>query len=255
MRIKKLSFPGSQEYELGARLDLPEEGEPQAFAIFAHCFTCTKNLKAINNIDQALTAAGIAVLRFDFTGLGESEGDFAETNFSSNVGDLVAAADFLAENYRAPQILIGHSLGGAAVMQAAQEVPSCVAVATIAAPAQLEDLKHLILSRGEEIEARGEARVQIGNQEFRLKKQFIEDLERNNMQRVIARLERPLIVFHSPADRVVDIRNAYAIFETASHPKSFVSLDQAGHLLLDEADSRYVGAMIATWASRYCALR
>jgi putative redox protein len=251
VRIKKLRFPGSQDYELGARLDLPDAGQPVAYALFAHCFTCTKNLKAVGNVNQALAERGIAVLRFDFTGLGESEGDFADTNFSSNVADLVAAADFLATHHQAPKILIGHSLGGAAVMQAAHKIPSCVAVVTIAAPAELDHLGRLLLSTREKVEREGEAEVLLAGRKFKLKRQFFEDLERNNMQQVITNLGRAVLIFHSPFDSIVEIKNAHQIFELARHPKSFVSLDRADHLLLDEKDSTYVGAMIATWAGRY----
>jgi alpha/beta superfamily hydrolase len=253
MRIKKLMFPGSQDYELGARLDLPEDGEPTAFALFAHCFTCTKNLRAIGNIGRALAQKGIGVLRFDFTGLGESEGDFADTNFSSNVADLVAAARYLQENYQAPEILIGHSLGGAAVIHAALQIPACAAVATIAAPSQLDHLRQLILSQDHEIREKGVAQVQIGPRQFTVKRQFLNDLARTNMRQAIADLDRPLAIFHSPVDRVVSIKNAYEIFELASHPKSIISLDQADHLLMEEEDSHYAGGMVATWASRYCA--
>jgi putative redox protein len=252
VKIKKLRFPGSQDYELGARLDLPDEGEPTAFALFAHCFTCTKNLKAINNIDRALTDRQIAVLRFDFTGLGESEGDFAETDFSSNVKDLLAAADFLAAHYEPVKILIGHSLGGAAVIQAANQVPSCVGVATIAAPADLDHLKHILLSKNQEIREKGEAKVVIGGRQFTIKEQFLDDLERTNMRQAITQLERPLMIFHSPSDNVVDIKNAYEIFQAAQQPKNYISLDQADHLLMQEEDSRYVGFMVANWAHRYC---
>jgi alpha/beta superfamily hydrolase len=251
MKIKKLRFPGSQDYELGARLDLPDEHPPAAFALFAHCFTCTKNLKAIGNISRALAERGIAVLRFDFTGLGESEGDFADTNFSSNVEDLIAAASFLKSDYQAPKILIGHSLGGAAVIQAAHDIPACVAVATIAAPSNLEHLNRLLVSTKEKIEREGVAEVTLGGRTFTIKKQFFDDLAEKNMRWAIAGLERALLILHSPVDQTVGIDNAHQIFTTARHPKSFISLDRAGHLLMDERDSLYVGAMIATWASRY----
>jgi alpha/beta superfamily hydrolase len=253
MRIKKLRFPGSLDYELGARLDLPDDENPLAFALFAHCFTCTKNLKAINNIDHALTEHQIAVLRFDFTGLGESEGDFSDTNFTSNVEDLLAAVRFLRDRYAAPKLLVGHSLGGAAVIQAASDVPSCVAVAVIAAPSELGHLTRILLSKGPEIEERGEAEVNIGGRTFKIKKQLIDDLERSNMLKVISGLDRPLMLFHSPDDQVVGIENADEIFRVAQHPKSLISLDGADHLLLREEDSRYVGLMIATWATRYWA--
>jgi alpha/beta superfamily hydrolase len=251
MKIKKLRFPGSQDYKLGARLDLPDEHPPAAYALFAHCFTCTKNLKAISNISRALAERGIAVLRFDFTGLGESEGDFADTNFSSNVEDLIAAARFLASDYQAPKILIGHSLGGAAVIQAAHDIPACVAVATIAAPSNLEHLNRLLVSTKEKIEQEGVAEVTLGGRTFTIKKQFFDDLAEKNMRWAIAGLERALLILHSPVDQTVGIDNAHQIFTTAKHPKSFVSLDRAGHLLMDERDSLDVGAMIATWAGRY----
>jgi putative redox protein len=251
MKIKKFRFPGSQDYELGARLDLPDEVEPTSFALFAHCFTCTKNLKPVSNINQALTEEEIAVMRFDFTGLGESEGDFADTNFSSNVGDLIAAAKYLESHYQAPKILIGHSLGGAAVMQAAQYIPSCVAVATIAAPSDLDYVSRLFVHKQDEIQREGETEVKLAGRKFRIKRQFLEDLQQNNMKQIISELDKPLLIFHSPADTVVGIDNAYHIFDMANQPKSFISLDRADHLLMQERDSLYVGAMVATWASKY----
>jgi len=251
MRIKRLRFPGSQDYSLGAQLDLPDAEPPSAYALFAHCFTCTKNLKAVGNINRALTQQGIAVLRFDFTGLGESEGDFADTNFTSNVEDLIAAAGFLELHYAAPKILIGHSLGGAAVMQAARHISSCVAVVTIAAPCDLEHLGRVLVSTKAQVERQGQAEIVLGGRKFKIKKQFFDDLEQNNMQQVIANLSKPLLICHSPDDDRIDIANAHHIFTTAPHPKSFVALHQADHLLMDERDSSYVGAMIATWAGKY----
>ncbi|MFZ2360627.1 MAG: alpha/beta fold hydrolase [Anaerolineae bacterium] len=236
---------------LGARLDLPLEGRPLAYAIFAHCFTCTKNIKAASHISRTLNRQRIAVLRFDFTGLGDSEGDFAETNFTSNVADLVAVARFLAEEFEPPTLLIGHSLGGAAALQAAQHIPSVVGVATIAAPADTSHLARLLASTKATAELEGEARVTIGGATFRLKRQFFDDLERANMQRTVESLGRALLVLHSPADRTVDIDNAMQIFAAARHPKSFVSLDTADHLLSDQRDSWYAGEVIAAWASRW----
>lgn len=251
MKIEKIHFPGSQEYSLGAQLDLPEQGKPMAYALFAHCFACTKNIKAVSNINRAMTEAGFGVLRFDFTGLGESEGDFADTNFSSNVGDLVAAAGFLEKAYEAPRILIGHSLGGAAVIQAARHLPSCAAVATIGAPSRLQFKEKLPSEKRSDIEERGETEITLAGRSFRIKKQFFDDLDQNNMEENIANLRRPLLIFHSPIDEMVDIRNATEIFRAAKHPKSFVSLAGADHLLTDKRDSRYVGAVVATWSSRY----
>ncbi len=236
---------------LGARLDLPLEGRPLAHAIFAHCFTCTKNIKAASHISRALNRQRIAVLRFDFTGLGDSEGDFAETNFTSNVSDLVAVARFLADEFEPPKLLIGHSLGGSAALQAASHIPSLVGVVTIAAPAEASHLARLLAKTKATAAVEGEARVTIGGATFRLKKQFFDDLEHTNMQRTIESLDRALLVLHSPADQTVHIDNAMQIFAAARHPKSFVSLDTADHLLSHQRDSWYAGEVIAAWASRW----
>lgn len=251
MKSERIQFTGSQGVRLTARLDMPDSAEPSSYALFAHCFTCTKNLKAVGNITQAMTEAGIAVFRFDFTGLGESEGDFADTNFSSNVDDLLAAAKHLAADYRNPMIMIGHSLGGAAVIQAARSIDSVKAVATIAAPAEPAYIEHLLRSAKDEIEQKGIADVNIGGRTFSIKKQFIEDISDQNMQEAIFNLNRALLIFHSPKDRTVEIDNAAKIFSRARHPKSFISLDNADHLLSDEEDSRYTGKMTATWAAKY----
>lgn len=251
MQKSRLTFIGSQKVKLAAQLDTPDQGAPRAYALFAHCFTCTKNLKAIQTINQSLTEEGIAVLRFDFTGLGESEGDFADTNFSSNVDDLVAAAQYLETEHQAPKILIGHSLGGAAVLQAAARIESCRALATIAAPAEPSHVVKLFQSEAKEIEEHGEASVRLAGREFTIKKQFIDDLEQSRMTRAIANLRRALAIFHSPIDNIVGIDNAAAIFQAAKHPKSFISLDQADHLLSREEDSRYVGRIAAAWCAKY----
>ncbi len=202
----------------------------------------------------ALTRQGIGVLRFDFTGLGESEGEFAETNFSSNVADLAAAADFLKDNFAAPKLLIGHSLGGAAVLQAAGRIDSCAAVATIAAPADPSSVTRHLGNTTQEIEQRGEAEITLGGRKFRIKKQFLEDLEQVQMEDTIRNLGRPLLLFHSPQDAVVGIENARKIFETARHPKSFISLDKADHLLSAREDSLYLGSVLAAWAHKYIGL-
>lgn len=251
MQYKKLTFTNADGMRLAARLDLPVDGKPLAFALFAHCFTCTKNLKAINHIDRALTRQGIAVLRFDFTGLGESEGDFADTNFSSNVADLVAAAKFLETAYEAPRILIGHSLGGAAVLQAAADIPAATAVVTIGAPAEPDHVTRLLGSTREQISRDGEAEVILAGRTFRIKKQFLDDLESNRMQETVAGLKKALLIMHAPLDDTVGIENAARIFQAARHPKSFISLDKADHLLGNEQDSMYAGSMIATWANKY----
>lgn len=251
MPILKPAIYNESGDRLGAQLDLPLEGRPIAYAIFAHCFTCTKNIKAAAHISRSLTRRRIAVLRFDFTGLGESEGDFAETTFTSNVSDLTAVARYLADEFEPPQILIGHSLGGSAALQAAHQIPSVVGVVTIAAPAETAHLVRLLAGSKEMADHQGEARVTIGGTTFRLKKEFFEELEHTNMRRAIQTLDRALLVMHSPEDTTVDIANAMEIFATARHPKSFVSLDQANHLLSEQRDSWYVGEVIAAWAGRY----
>ncbi|MEM7126132.1 MAG: alpha/beta fold hydrolase [Chloroflexota bacterium] len=251
MNYKKLIFPNSQGELLGARLDLPVDSEPIAYALFAHCFTCTKNIRAAGNISRALTQHSIGVLRFDFTGLGESEGDFANTNFTSNVDDLVAAADYLEREYEAPKILVGHSLGGAAVLQAASRLPKVAAVATVAAPYDPGHVTHLLQSAKEEIENEGEAEVLLAGRPFRIKKQFLDDLESTQSEQCIRNLKKALLVLHGPLDQTVGIENAANIFQAAKHPKSFITLDEADHLLSNEADSLYAGAMIGAWANKY----
>ncbi|MGD0400700.1 MAG: bifunctional alpha/beta hydrolase/OsmC family protein [Syntrophobacteraceae bacterium] len=252
MQFQKLYFKNPDGKRLAARLDLPLDEKPTAFAVFAHCFTCTKNFNAVVNINRALALHGIAVLRFDFTGLGESEGDFSETSFSTNVADLIAAAHFLEDAYEPPRLLIGHSLGGAAVIQAAQGIPSAEAVATIAAPA---DLKGLLSSIDgpplEELEKDGETKINISGRDFKIKTQFLNDLKQDNMAEAIGALRRPLLIFHSPTDRIVSIDQAAKIFTAARHPKSFISLDKADHLLSNREDSLYVGSVLAAWASKY----
>ncbi len=251
MRTERVEFQGAGGDRLSARLGLPVDGRVRACALFAHCFTCSKDLKSVVNITQALNQAGIAVLRFDFTGLGESEGDFADTTFSSNVEDLILACEFMTERLEAPSILIGHSLGGAAVLQAAGRMPSVEAVATIGAPADPEHVAHLFEDSLDEIEQKGSADVVLAGRRFTVRQDFIRDLAGQRMKETIGDLRRPLLIFHSPNDRMVGIENAAQIYEAARHPKSFISLDQADHLLLNEKDSLYVGAVLAAWVSRY----
>lgn len=245
-----IRFPGALGATLAARLDLPAQA-PRAFALFAHCFTCSKDSKAATYISAALAERGIAVLRFDFTGLGGSEGDFANTNFSSNVGDLVAAADFLRANHRAPAILIGHSLGGAAVLAAAPKIPEAVAVATLGAPFDPGHVLRLLKGSVGAIEKEGEAQVDIAGRAFRIKKQFLDDIQGQRLGEVLARLGKALIVMHSPRDTIVDIESAARIFTAARHPKSFVSLDPSDHLLSRREDALYAGHLLAAWAERY----
>ncbi|MEM9361791.1 MAG: bifunctional alpha/beta hydrolase/OsmC family protein [Bacteroidota bacterium] len=251
MSLQKVSFSNKEGQHLVGRLELPADQHPHNFAIFAHCFTCTKNLLAVKNISKALTSNGFAVLRFDFTGLGESEGDFADTNFSGNVDDLVAAADFLTENYTAPTLLIGHSLGGAAVIFAASDIESIKAVATVGAPSNPVHVKHLFKSGLQEIVATGEAVVNLSGRDFKIKKQFVDDLETKSLPDTAKALRKPILIMHSPQDDTVGIKNAEEIYRAAHHPKSFVSLDGADHLLFKKEDSLYVGEVISGWAKRY----
>lgn len=250
MKRKRIQFPGATGDTLVGRLESPD-GEPTAYALFAHCFTCSKDLKAAGWISRALLERGIAVLRFDFTGIGESAGDFADTNFRSNIQDLIAAADHLRDAFAAPQILIGHSLGGAAVVAAARQISEAVAVATIGAPSDTAHLKETLLSRAPELESEEEAEVNLAGRKFRIKRQFLEDLEKDHMDRALGDLGKALLIFHSPIDTVVGIDHARRLYQAAKHPKSFISLEDADHLLTDQADARYVGEVLAAWAGRY----
>ncbi len=250
IRTQKVTFKSALSEELDARLDMPKD-TVRAYALFAHCFTCSKEVFAASRISQALAARGIAVLRFDFTGLGGSDGDFANTNFSSNVQDLIAAADFLREEYEAPALLIGHSLGGAAVLAAARRVPEARAVATISAPSSAEHVKAHLRDSLDEIESAGEAEVLLGGRPFRIRKQFLDDIEGRTLAGEIGHMKKALIVFHAPRDEIVSIDNATDIFVAARHPKSFVSLDDADHLLSRRKDAVYVADVMSAWASRF----
>lgn len=250
VRSEKITFTGSMGDALAARLDSPI-GPVRAYALFAHCFTCSKDIFAASRIAGALAERGIAILRFDFTGLGMSDGDFANTNFSSNVADLVAAADFLRTEFEAPRILVGHSLGGAAVLAAAASVPEAVAVATVGAPSTAHHVAEAFADNIDQINAMGEAEVQLAGRPFRIKKQFLEDIAEQTLTDKIANLKKALIVFHAPRDQQVSIDNAADIFQAARHPKSFVSLDDADHLLSKKEDAIYVADVMSAWASRY----
>jgi putative redox protein len=251
MNIKKVTFTNNDGLELTGRIELPIHQHPHNFVIFAHCFTCNKNLLAVKNISRALTANGFGVLRFDFTGLGESDGEFADTNFSGNVEDLISASNFLKANYKAPSLLVGHSLGGAAVIFAASKIESVKAVATVGAPSNPKHVQHLLHSSVEDIKATGQASVNIGGRNFTIKKQFLDDIEAQSLPEVAKNLRKALLVMHSPQDTTVGIKNAEDIYVAAHHPKSFVSIDGADHLLMNASDSNYVGNVIANWAQRY----
>lgn len=251
MSTRTVDFAGSGGNRLSARLELPPGEAYRGTALFAHCFTCSKQLRAVVTISRALARSGLAVLRFDFTGLGESEGEFGDTSFSSNVEDLVAACTYLTDALEAPSVLVGHSLGGAAVLQAAARIPRVRAVATIGAPADPSHVLHLIDEHEEEIRAKGSAQVTIAGRGFRIGRQFLEDLEGSSMRTVVGGLDSALLFFHSPIDEVVGIENAAQLYGMAKHPKSFVSLDSADHLLTRDADAAYVAQVLAAWASRY----
>ncbi len=254
MPTERILFPGSLGVNLAARWDLPDK-PAKSHVLFAHCFTCSKNLRAVVNISKALNDLDIAVFRFDFTGLGESEGDFADTNFSSNVEDLLAAADFMADKGDAPAMLIGHSLGGAAILEAGPRLESVKALVTIGAPHDPAHVAHLLSSKRDEIERDGVAKVRLGGRTFAIKKQFLDDLESSSHDGKVRDLRRALLVMHSPIDDIVGIDNAAQIFQAAKHPKSFVSLDTADHLLSKEEDSHYAAHVLAAWASRYIPCR
>jgi putative redox protein len=251
MKFKTLRFQNANGETLSGRLDLPLGASPDAYAIFAHCFTCSKHTKAVAAVSHALTRRGIAVLRFDFTGLGDSEGDFSDTTFSSNVADLITAAEYLEAHYAAPTILVGHSFGGTACLKAAVDLPGVKAVATIGSPFDPAHVQHLLGNSREEIKKSGEAAVTLGGRPFRIKRQFLEDLDRADMIEVLPKLNRALLVLHSPVDEVVGIDNAAQIYQAARHPKSFISLDTADHMLGRPADAEYAGSVIAGWAARY----
>jgi putative redox protein len=246
----KVEFPGSLGHLLAARLDQPNT-LPRAWAVFAHCFTCSKDSKAAAYIARALVEAGFGVLRFDFTGLGGSGGDFANTHFSSNVGDLVSAADWLRSEHGAPALLIGHSLGGAAVLAAAHRIADARAVVTLGAPFEPAHVVHHFGEGLALIETDGEARVTLAGREFTLRREFLDDVASQPQAERIRALRRPLLVLHAPGDTIVGVDNARRIFEQALHPKSFVSLDDADHLLNSQGDAAYAAGLIAAWAKRY----
>lgn len=250
MRVERATFPGADGSLLSARLDAPDS-PARAYALFAHCFTCGKDVFAASRIAQALVEHGIAVLRFDFTGLGASEGEFANTTFSSNVADLVAAADYLRRDHQAPALMIGHSLGGAAVLAAAAAIAEVRAVATIGAPSDPSHVAGLFRDSVAEIEERGEALVQLAGRPFRIKREFLADAAEQNLRERITHLRRALLILHSPADTTVAIGNATSIFVNARHPKSFISLADADHLLTRRSDATYAANLIATWSERY----
>jgi putative redox protein len=250
MRTKRHDFPGAHGHPLAARIEAPDD-EPHAYALYAHCFTCGKDMLTTRHITHELTAHGIAVMRFDFTGIGASGGDFADTNFSTNIDDLLAAADYLRTHFTAPQLLIGHSLGGTAMLAAAEHIPEARAVVTIASPGSPAFATSTFSEHLERIARDGEADVKLAGRPFRIRQQFVDDAGTHSLRDKIAGLRKALLVMHAPGDDTVPISHAMDIFAPAKHPKSFVSLDDADHLLTRREDAAYAAKVIAAWSRRY----
>lgn len=251
MKSEKLKIKNRKGLTLNAQLELPANQKPSFFAIFAHCFTCSSSLSAVRHVSRALTQDGFAVVRFDFTGLGRSEGEFADSHFSANVDDLLDVHAYMAEHYQAPSLLVGHSLGGAAVLVAASQLDAVKAVATVGAPATVSHVKHLFSHGIDEVKDKGEAEVNIGGRPFKINTDFVEAFDKTDLPKVVKGLRKPLLIMHSPFDKIVGVENAKQLYDAAMHPKSFVTLDDADHLLQNEKDSKYVGDVIGTWAKRY----
>lgn len=250
MKTERLEFTGHDGSTLAARLDLPA-GKPAAYALFAHCFTCSKDIPAARRIAQRLASLGIAVLRFDFTGLGHSRGEFANTSFTSNIEDLLLAANYLREKHQAPQLLIGHSLGGAAILAAAGRIPEAKAIVSIGTPADPQHVAHNFGQQIESIQTDGQAEVQLGGRSFTIKQQFLDDISKVTLKEQISSLRTALLVLHAPLDETVELDNAARIFQMAKHPKSFITLDDADHLLTSAKDAEYASELIAAWVQRY----
>ena len=251
MQSTKLKIVNKKGHELSASLELPANQNPSHFAIFAHCFSCSSSFSAVRNISRVLTNHGFGVLRFDFTGLGRSEGEFAESHFSANVEDLISVNDFLTENYKAPSFLVGHSLGGAAVIVAASKLTTVKAVATVGAPATVDHVTHLFSHTAEEVTEKGKIKVDIGGRPFEINDAFISDFGKTNLPEITKNLKKPILIMHAPFDKIVGIENAQQLYENAIHPKSFISLNDADHLLSDQQHSQYTGNMIGQWVKAY----
>lgn len=251
MKSTKLKIENKNGQALQAHLELPANQKPNYYAIFAHCFTCSSTLSAVKNISRALTTHGFGVLRFDFTGLGKSEGEFADSHFSANVDDLIAVSDYMKVHFKAPSLLVGHSLGGAAVITAGAQLENIKAIATIGAPSSVDHVTHLFSHGINEVKEKGEAQVHIGGRPFTINKEFIENFDKTDLPSIVKNLRKPILVMHSPTDTIVGIKNAEEIYINAHHPKSFITLDGADHLLSNSKDSMYAGNMIGTWSQRY----
>lgn len=250
MKIKE-TIINKKGHALHAQLELPANQKPKHYAIFAHCFTCTSSLSAVRNISRALTNHGFGVMRFDFTGLGKSEGEFAESHFSANVDDLITVNEFMAKNYKAPSLLVGHSLGGAAVLSAGAQLENIKAIATIGAPATVSHVKHLFSHGINELKEGELTKINIGGRPFNINPEFVENFDKTDLPSIVKQLRKPLLILHSPIDTIVGIKNAEQIYHNAHHPKSFITLDNADHLLTNANDSNYAGSVIGTWAQRY----
>jgi putative redox protein len=251
LKTRKIEFKNKAGLKLSARLELPVTRPPQHFAVFAHCFTCGKNALAATYISRQLTQYGFGVLRFDFTGLGRSEGDFSETSFTTNISDLEAAAEFLSREYKAPKLLIGHSLGGTAVLHAAGYIESVEAVCTIGSPFEAEHVLRLFADSRDDIERNLVSKVNVGGRPFNIGFDFIRDVEKQKTSDILPKLKKALLIMHSPQDEIVEISNAAEIYTSAHHPKSFITLDGANHLLTDKKDAAYAAKMIGAWVDRY----
>ena len=251
MKTIKLSIPSRQGHDLNAYLELPANQKPNYYAIFAHCFTCSASLTAVKNVSRSLAQDGFGVVRFDFTGLGRSGGEFVDSHFAANIQDLMDVHTFMKENYEAPTLLVGHSLGGAAVLVTASQIDDIKAVATIGAPAHVNHVKHLFSHTEEEIPEKGKVKVDIGGRPFEINKGFMQELDKVDLPKIVKKLRKPLLIMHAPFDNYVGIENAKEIYDAAHHPKSFITLDDADHLLSKSTDSKYVGDVIGTWVKRY----
>lgn len=251
MKREKVTFENSAGWKLSGSIELPENGTPSAFAIFSHCFTCNKNLIGVKYISEALSEKKIATLRFDFAGLGESQGNFTETTFSSNVDDLLQAARFLEMNYESPKLLVGHSLGGAASILAAAWLDSVKALSVVGTPSSLQHIKRLFAGKMEEITSNGKALVDVAGRDVEIGRDFVYDLANHSLKKSLNKLLKPLLILHSPQDDMVGIDHATEIFMAARHPKSFIALDGIDHLIKNTKDARYIGNLIAEWAVRY----
>jgi putative redox protein len=251
MKTIKLSIPSRQGHDLNAYLELPANQKPNYYVIFAHCFTCSASLTAVKNVSRSLAQDGFGVVRFDFTGLGRSGGDFINSHFAANIQDLMDVHSYMKENYQAPTLLVGHSLGGAAVLVTASQIDDIKAVATIGAPAHVNHVKHLFSHTEDEIPDKGNVKVDIGGRPFEINKEFMQELDKVNLPKIVKKLRKPLLIMHAPFDNYVGIENAKEIYDAALHPKSFITLDDADHLLSKSSDSKYVGDVIGTWVKRY----